>query len=98
MQWAFLTAAIVLEVSGTLALRMATTGRRTWFVAVTVGYVGAFAALSAALSEGLGIGEQGQVSRPDRDRRHDTALTEPESRPVTGGQAIGLADHDQFNR
>lgn len=56
MQWAFLAAAIVLEVSGTLALRMATTGRRTWFVVVAVGYVGAFAALSAALSEGLGIG------------------------------------------
>lgn len=56
MQWVFLATAIVLEVSGTLALRMATTGRRIWFVAVAVGYVGAFAALSATLSEGLGIG------------------------------------------
>ena len=56
MQWLFLATAIVLEVAGTLALRMAATGRRVWFAAVAVGYVGAFAALTLALSEGLGIG------------------------------------------
>ena len=56
MQWLFLALGIVLEVAGTLSLRMAATGRRVWFIAVAVGYVGAFAALTAALSEGLGIG------------------------------------------
>ena len=56
MQWLFLAMAIVLEVAGTLALRMAANGRKVWFVAVAVGYVGSFAALTVTLSEGLGIG------------------------------------------
>lgn len=56
MQWVFLATAIVLEVTGTLALRMATTGRRIWFVVVATGYLGAFAALTVTLSAGLGIG------------------------------------------
>jgi small multidrug resistance pump len=56
MQWLFLATAIALEVAGTLALRMAATGRKAWFVVVVIGYVGAFAALTLALSEGLGIG------------------------------------------
>ena len=56
MQWLFLAMAIVLEVAGTLALRMAATGRKVWFIAVAIGYVGSFAALTATLSEGLGIG------------------------------------------
>ena len=56
MQWLFLALGIVLEVGGTLALRMAATGRRIWFVVVGIGYVGAFAALTVTLSEGLGIG------------------------------------------
>jgi small multidrug resistance pump len=56
MAWVFLAVAIGLEVTGTLALRMATTGRRAWFALVAVGYLGAFAALTMALSEGLGLG------------------------------------------
>ena len=56
MQWLFLALGIVLEVAGTLSLRMAATGRRIWFVAVAIGYVGAFAALTVTLAEGLGIG------------------------------------------
>lgn len=56
MQWLFLATAIVLEVSGTLSLRLATSGRRAWYVAVALCYLGAFGALSLALSEGLGIG------------------------------------------
>lgn len=56
MAWAFLAVAIGLEVTGTLALRMATTGRRAWLAVVAVGYLGAFAALTGALSAGLGLG------------------------------------------
>ena len=56
MQWLFLALGIVLEVAGTLSLRMAATGRKVWFAAVAIGYVGAFAALTLTLAEGLGIG------------------------------------------
>lgn len=56
MAWLLLACAILLEVAGTLALRMAATGRRLWYVAVGVGYLGAFTALALALSEGLGLG------------------------------------------
>lgn len=56
MAWLFLAIAIGLEVAGTLALRMATTGRRAWYAVVAVGYLGAFAALTLTLSEGLGLG------------------------------------------
>lgn len=56
MAWLLLASAIVLEVAGTLALRMATTGRRAWYAVVGVGYVSAFTALTFALSEGLALG------------------------------------------
>ncbi|MFG1921435.1 DMT family transporter [Cryptosporangium sp. NPDC048952] len=53
MQYVLLAAAIVSELGGTLALRMASVGRRAWYVAVVAGYVGAFAGLSLALDRGL---------------------------------------------
>jgi small multidrug resistance pump len=56
MQWLLLAAAILLEVTGTLALRVATTGRRAWYVVVALGYAGAFAALTATLAAGLPLG------------------------------------------
>lgn len=56
MQWLLLATAILLEVTGTLALRMATTGRRAWYAVVAVGYAGAFAALAATLAAGLPLG------------------------------------------
>lgn len=56
MQWAFLVAAIVLEVAATLSLRVASDGRPTWYAAVAGGYIAAFASLSLALDEGLGLG------------------------------------------
>lgn len=56
MQWAFLALAIVTEVGATLSMRAATTGRKAWYAVVVVGYVTAFALLSLALAEGLGIG------------------------------------------
>ena len=56
MQWLLLATAILLEVTGTLALRMATTGRRAWYVVVGVGYAGAFVALTATLAAGLPLG------------------------------------------
>ena len=56
MQWLLLATAILLEVTGTLALRMATTGRRAWYAVVAVGYAGAFAALTATLAAGLPLG------------------------------------------
>ena len=56
MAWVFLVGAILLEVAGTLALRMAATGPRRWFVAVGLGYVGAFTLLALALAGGIGLG------------------------------------------
>jgi small multidrug resistance pump len=52
----FLLLAIVSEVFGTLSLRAAATGRRTFYVAVAVGYVVAFLALIGALRAGLALG------------------------------------------
>ena len=56
MPWLFIALAIVLEVAGTLSLRMATAGHRAWYLVVAIGYAGAFASLTVSLSEGLGLG------------------------------------------
>jgi len=56
MSWVFLMAAIVTEVAATLALRVAASGRRTWYAVVVSGYVVSFVLLSLALNEGMGIG------------------------------------------
>jgi small multidrug resistance pump len=56
MAWVFLAAAVVLEVVGTLALRVAASGRRRWYVVVAVAYSGAFAALTATLASGVPLG------------------------------------------
>jgi len=54
--WAYLAVAIVTEVLATLSLRVAVSGRRSWYVVVLAGYVASFVLLSLALHEGLGIG------------------------------------------
>lgn len=51
-----LVAAILCEVTGTISLRMASTGRRVWWVVVGAGYVLAFVMLSVALANGLPLG------------------------------------------
>lgn len=56
MGWIFLSGAILAEVAGTLSLRVAAHGRRTWYAGVLVAYVVAFSLLSLTLREGLGIG------------------------------------------
>ncbi|MGC5255970.1 DMT family transporter [Gordonia sp. DT218] len=56
MAWLFLIGAIVSEVAGTLALRMASTGQKIWFVAVGVGYVAAFTMLVVSLDHGMPVG------------------------------------------
>ncbi|MGD9959234.1 DMT family transporter [Nocardioides sp.] len=56
MQWVFLVSAILMEVSGTLALRAASTGRPRWYVVVVVGYLAALAFLALTLDAGLGLG------------------------------------------
>jgi small multidrug resistance pump len=56
MRWVYLAGAIPIEVAATLALRVASRGRRTWYVGVTVGYVVSFVLLSLALHGGMGIG------------------------------------------
>ena len=56
MRWAYLIGAILTEVLGTLSLRVATNGRRAWYVVVAAGYVTSFVLLAAALGDGLGIG------------------------------------------
>jgi small multidrug resistance pump len=58
MTWIFLIAAILSEVSATLALRMAsqTGSNKKWFAVVGVGYVTSFAFLTLALDAGLALG------------------------------------------
>lgn len=56
MAWLLVAGAILLEVLGTLALRMSTTGRRAWYLAVAGGYLAAFLLLTLALEEGLALG------------------------------------------
>lgn len=56
MQYVFLAVAILLELGGTLALRMASAGRAVWYLVVVAGYFGAFVGLSLALDRGLNLG------------------------------------------
>jgi small multidrug resistance pump len=56
MAWLLLAAAILIEVGATTSLKVATTRDPRWYVVVAVGYVLAFALLSAVLAQGIGIG------------------------------------------
>lgn len=56
MSWLLLSGAILSEVAGTLSLRAAATGRRAWYIPVVLGYLGAFAFLSATLQTGMPLG------------------------------------------
>ncbi|GAA2813726.1 DMT family transporter [Saccharopolyspora taberi] len=56
MAWLFLGLAILVEVAAALSLRAARTGRKTWYAAVTAGYLLAFALLAAALGQGMALG------------------------------------------
>ncbi len=56
MSWLFLIGAIIFEVSGTLSLRMASTGKRHWWIAVAAGYLVAFTMLRFTLSNGMALG------------------------------------------
>lgn len=53
--WLLLAAAVLLEVTATLALRAAV-DVTAWYALVAVGYVGAFAGLNAVLRRGVGVG------------------------------------------
>jgi small multidrug resistance pump len=48
-----LACAILIEVGGTLCLRMASTGSRAWWALVVAGYATAFVLLSVTLSLGV---------------------------------------------
>jgi len=56
MQYLLLIAAIVCEVTGTLALRVAARGRTSFYAIVAVGYVSAFTLLWASLRQGMPLG------------------------------------------
>jgi len=56
MGWVLLSIAIVFEVAATVSLKLATDGRKRWYVVVGIGYVTAFSLLAGALSLGLPIG------------------------------------------
>lgn len=55
MAWTYLALGIVSEVAGTLALRVAATGRRSWYLPVSIGYAASFVLLSLTLREGMGL-------------------------------------------
>lgn len=56
MEWIYLTGAIVTEVAAAVSMRVAATGRSSWYAPVLAAYVVAFVLLSLALNEGLGLG------------------------------------------
>lgn len=56
MEWTYLVGAIALETVATLALKVASAGRKTFYWIVAIGYIGAFSVLSLALNEGLALG------------------------------------------
>lgn len=57
MSGVYLVAAIASEVTGTLSLKLASDGRGLrWYAVVMGGYLAAFAMLTLALKEGLGLG------------------------------------------
>lgn len=55
MTWLLLGGAILCEVTGTLGLRIAAMGRRTFYPLVVVAYLFAFGFLSLALRHGMGL-------------------------------------------
>ncbi|ROS37255.1 multidrug efflux SMR transporter [Curtobacterium sp. PhB78] len=56
MAWVLLAVAIVSEVGATISLKLATDGKKLFFVPVVLGYLVAFSLLAVALTLGLPIG------------------------------------------
>lgn len=56
MGYLALALAILTEVAATASLRMASTGRKRWYVGVAVGYLLAFTMLTVTLSAGIALG------------------------------------------
>ncbi|MBF4608225.1 DMT family transporter [Curtobacterium sp. VKM Ac-1393] len=56
MAWVLLAVAIVSEVGATISLKLATDGKKVFFVPVVAGYLIAFSLLAVALTLGLPIG------------------------------------------
>jgi small multidrug resistance pump len=56
MGWVLLAIAIVSEVAATISLKLATDGKKRFYVPVVIGYVVAFSLLAVALTLGLPIG------------------------------------------
>ncbi|GAA1493070.1 DMT family transporter [Curtobacterium herbarum] len=56
MGWVLLAIAIVSEVAATISLKLATDGKKRFYVPVAIGYVVAFSLLAVALTLGLPIG------------------------------------------
>ena len=56
MGYLFIVAAIIAEVTGTLALRAAATGSRRFYGLVVAGYLTAFVALTLGLRHGVPLG------------------------------------------
>ncbi|HUH52917.1 MAG TPA: SMR family transporter [Microbacteriaceae bacterium] len=56
MAWVWLAGAVIFEVTGTLSLRMASLGKKLWFIGVAVGYLASFTMLILALAGGMHLG------------------------------------------
>ena len=56
MMWLLLAGAILSEVCATLLLRVASTGKRRWYIPVGVGYFLAFTLLTFTLDQGMSLG------------------------------------------
>ncbi|MDO4259702.1 MAG: multidrug efflux SMR transporter [Actinomycetaceae bacterium] len=53
MGWVFLICAIASEVTATLLLKVASSGKRIAYIPVAIGYIAAFSLLSGSLKEGV---------------------------------------------
>ncbi|WP_163165978.1 SMR family transporter [Arthrobacter sp. Alg241-R88] len=56
MMWLLLAGAILTEVTATLFLRVASAGKRRWYLPVGVGYFLAFTLLTLTLDQGMSLG------------------------------------------
>ncbi len=89
MVWLFLILAIVLEVGAALSLRLATDGRKLFYIAVVVGYLGAFFFLTQVLALGLGIGVAYGIWAASGVAL--TAVASKFNEPFTWVMALGIA-------
>lgn len=92
MSWLFLGLAIMAEVTGTIALKIASAGSPRWYAVVALGYVGAFVpftfALKAGMDLGVGYGVWAAIGMSTTALLSKVLFEEPLTRTMAAGIAI----------